>query len=379
MRVLNFLALLPVVLANPLVQKRTTACNNSPDLCSKSYGEITHLGAHDSPFVRDETTGNSLAGDQYYDTLTQLSAGVRLVTAQVHNSNSQWRLCHTTCSLLDAGRLRDWLKDIKGWLDDNPNEVVTILLVNSDNASASDLDTEFTAANITDYAYTPEGTGTSAPKTWPTLETMISKNKRLVVFVAPIDTSSEHSYLLDEWSYIFETPYDIVSPSNFTCEVDRPSQYKDNSASALSANLLPFMNHFLYSSDLALLDIEYPNASYVATTNAASGGVGNLGSRASACKKAWGGRQPTFILVDFFNRGPAIETVDHLNGVANAVGRKSVSKSDEPTSGAAANGSVFKALVELAAVARAGTAVSTGNWIWTGGNWGNLLGGGISF
>lgn len=65
MRVLNFLALLPVVLANPLQTKRTTACNNSPDLCSKSYGEITHLGAHDSPFVRDETTGNSLAGNQY--------------------------------------------------------------------------------------------------------------------------------------------------------------------------------------------------------------------------------------------------------------------------------------------------------------------------
>ena len=122
MRVFNFLAWLPLVLANPLVQKRTTACNNSPDLCSKSYGAITHLGAHDSPFVRDSDTGNSLAANQYYDTPTQLSAGVRLVTAQVHKSNSQWRLCHSSCDLLDAGLLSDWLADIKTWLDDNPNE-----------------------------------------------------------------------------------------------------------------------------------------------------------------------------------------------------------------------------------------------------------------
>lgn len=64
MRTLGLLAWLPVVLANPL-RTRSAACNNSPDLCDKSYGEITHLGAHDSPFVRDASTSNSVAGDQY--------------------------------------------------------------------------------------------------------------------------------------------------------------------------------------------------------------------------------------------------------------------------------------------------------------------------
>lgn len=64
MQVLGLLALLPLALANPL-NARSTACNNSPDLCNKSYGEITHLGAHDSPFVSDESTDNSLAGNQY--------------------------------------------------------------------------------------------------------------------------------------------------------------------------------------------------------------------------------------------------------------------------------------------------------------------------
>lgn len=256
--------------------------------------------------------------------------------------------------------------------------MVTILLVNSDDATASDLNTEFTTANITDYAYKPTTQGT-APTTWPTLQTMIDDGKRLVVFVASLETSASYPYLMSEWSYIWENPYDVTSASNFTCEVDRPSTYKGNSASALSANLLPLMNHFLYSNNLAILDVEYPNSSYVGTTNAASGGTGNLGTAATTCKKAWNGRQPTFIMVDFFNRGPAIDTVDNLNNVTNAVGRKSVSTSASSTSDASSTSNVFKALVELAASARSGTSVSMGNWVWTGGNWGNLLGGGISF
>lgn len=64
MQLLPLLALLPAVLANPL-NVRATACNNSPDLCDRSYGDITHLGAHDSPFVSTSGSGLSLATNQY--------------------------------------------------------------------------------------------------------------------------------------------------------------------------------------------------------------------------------------------------------------------------------------------------------------------------
>lgn len=78
MRSFNFLALLPLALAKPL-NVRTTACNNSPDLCDQSYGEITHLGAHDSPFVRDSSTDDSIAGDQYVNAIeTKLQIGKML-------------------------------------------------------------------------------------------------------------------------------------------------------------------------------------------------------------------------------------------------------------------------------------------------------------
>ncbi|KAJ5443795.1 uncharacterized protein N7458_007667 [Penicillium daleae] len=377
MRLFNYLlVLLPAALANQLNARSTTACNNSPDLCNKSYGEITHLGAHDSPFVR--TSDSVLAGDQYYDTPTQLSAGVRLLSAQVHKDNNEWRLCHTSCTLLDAGLLSDWLAKIKSWLDEHPNEVVTLLLVNSDSASASELGTVFNSANISTYAYDPPSL-TIAPSSWPTLQTLINSGKRLVVFATPLTPSTDYPYLMSEFDFMWENNYDVTSPSNFTCEPDRPSSLSGSISTALSSDRLPMMNHFLYSTDLELIDIEYPNASYVSTTNAPSGGTGNLGSTAAKCKAAYGGRQPTFILVDFFDKGPALDTVDSLNNVTNAVGRTSVSSSSTSSSGGSTINNVFKGLVEMASSAKSGASTSMGDWVWAGGNWNSILGGGISF
>ncbi|KAI9837775.1 MAG: hypothetical protein M1819_006709 [Sarea resinae] len=299
----------------------STACNNSPDLCSRSYSNITHLGAHDSAFVRDASTADFIGGDQYYNATRALSAGVRLLSAQVHNSSGEWHLCHTSCALLDVGPLHTWLAGIKTWMDDNPNDVVTILLVNSDSATASDLNGEFVKANISDYGYTPPSSS-KALDTWPTLQSLISKNTRLVTFIASLDPSSNTvaPYLLDEFTFVWENPYDVTSLNNFSCVPDRPTSVKGNTAAALSSGRLPLMNHFLYSKEI--LGIEVPDTGNLSTTNAPSGATGNLGDTATGCADTWG-RAPTFILVDFFNVGPAIESVDKLNGIT-ATGRTSV-------------------------------------------------------
>ncbi|KAI9368226.1 PLC-like phosphodiesterase [Aspergillus egyptiacus] len=368
------LALFPLAVAGSVAPRQATACNNAASLCSKSYGDITHLGAHDSPFLRDESTGHSLAGNQYYNTTVQLDAGVRLVSAQVHESNSQWHLCHSTCDLLDAGRLRTWLSEIKDWLDSNPNEVVTVLLVNSDDATASDLHAEFQAADIVDYAYQPTS-HTSAPTSWPTLQELINDGTRLMTFVASLDDNTVAPYLMDEFTYVFENPYDVTSPSNYSCIPDRPSSVQGDISAAISTNMIPLQNHFLYQT--VLLDYQAPNESYVGTTNAPSGGVGNLGDAVSACQTAWG-RQPAFILVDFFDKGPAIDTVDKLNGVTNPVGRSNMtSVQEDEESSASTYSNVFKGLVDLVRSAQAGANPSMGEWIWAGGDWGEILGGGI--
>lgn len=196
--------------------------------------------------------------------------------------------------------------------------VVTILLVNSDNASAENLHAEFQAANIVSYAYVPTST-TSAISTWPTLQDLISQSKRLIVFVASLDSSTNKvaPYLLDEFVFIFENPFDVTSPSNFSCLPDRPTALKGNVNSAVESRRLPLMNHFLYSTQA--FGIEIPDYGNITNTNAQTGSVGNLGGASTECKTLYG-RAPAFILVDFFEQGSAISTVDSLNGIT-AVGR----------------------------------------------------------
>ena len=376
MQALAFLsAILGLSSAAVVAPRDTTACNNSPDLCSKSYSSIAYLGAHDSPFVRDASTQYSTSGNQYYNSTVQLAAGVRMLSAQVHNSNNALHLCHTSCDLLDAGLLSAWLSEIKKWMDSNPNEVVSLLLVNSDNATPSALASEFTASGITTYKYTPPST-TTAQFTWPTLQELISNNNRLMTFVASLDTSTidpTNSYLMNEFTFIFENSFETSSLTNFTCTPDRPSSVTGDTASAVSSGRMPLMNHFLY--DGSLFGIDTPNVGNITTTNALSGTTGNLGSSASTCRTAYG-KTPVFILVDFFDQGPAIATVDSLNGVTSPVGRTAVpSKGKQSSSGAGRKTSMFKGVVDLVHLVHSGVEPSLGAWIWAGGDWGKTFGG----
>jgi hypothetical protein len=327
---LRSLLLLPIALRAALAQ--TQACNNSPELCSRQYSNITHLGAHDSPFLRDSSTTWSTSGNQFYNSTVQLQAGVRLLTAQVHSENGTWRLCHSSCDLLDAGTLSNWLGEIKDFMDENPNEVVTVLLVNSDGASASDLAGEYEAAGVDAYSYVPSSASASST-TWPTLQDLIASNTRLVNFVASLDGGNAAApYLLDEFTYVFENSYENSQLSDFSCTPDRPSGL----ASSATGGRMALMNHFLYLNQA--FGIQSPNIGNLTTTNAPGNETGMLGLQLGKCTQEYG-TQPTFVMVDFFNVGPAIEAVDAANGVTGAVGRRSVSRevlssqSDESAAG----------------------------------------------
>ena len=311
---LRSLLLLPIALRLSLAQSQ--ACNNSPDLCSRQYNKITYLGAHDSPFLRDETTHFSTSGNQFYNSTVQLEAGVRLLTAQVHSQNGSLHLCHSDCDLLDAGTLSNWLGEVKSFMDGNPNEVVTILLVNSDDTSASALAAEYEAAGVDSYSYQPSSA--SASSTWPTLQSLISSNTRLINFVASLDDNSAAPYLLDEFTYVFENAYENSQFSDFSCTPNRPSGL----SSASTGGRMALMNHFLYLNQA--FGIQSPDVGNITTTNAPGNSTGMLGTSLGQCTREYG-TQPTYVLVDFFNVGPAIEAVDSANGVTNPVGRATVS------------------------------------------------------
>lgn len=52
----------------------TQPCNLYVEFCGRSYGNITYVGAHNSPFARE----NNAAANQHLDTTTQLNDGIRM-------------------------------------------------------------------------------------------------------------------------------------------------------------------------------------------------------------------------------------------------------------------------------------------------------------
>jgi hypothetical protein len=281
------------------------------------------MGVHDAAFLRDSSTSFTSAGNQFYNATTALSAGLRLIQAQVHNLNGTLELCHTVCDLLDAGSLETFLAEIKTWMDNNVNEVVTLLLVNSDDEDVSLFGQVFTSSGISEYGYTP--TSTSGPvSTWPTLQTLITANTRLVTFVASITYNPTYPYLLNEFDYVFETAFGVTDLSEFNCTLNRPSTLS-SSTSAISSGYMGLINHFADTPEV--FGISVPDVTDIETTNSPSTNTtGALGANGELCESEWG-VVPTFILVDFFNVGPSIDTADALNGIT-ATGRANVSTAE---------------------------------------------------
>ncbi|PTB67323.1 hypothetical protein BBK36DRAFT_1167728 [Trichoderma citrinoviride] len=277
-------------------------CNNSPVLCDRHYNDITYMGAHDSAFLRDDSTGNSIAGNQFFNATDALDAGLRLLQAQVHNENGTLRLCHTSCGLLDAGPLESWLALINDWVVGHPSDVVTLLLVNSDNVD------------------------------WPSLRAMIANNTRVVSFVTNIKASTASPYLLPEFDYVFETPFTVLSLDGFNCTVDRPSDAGPSASHAFAQGFMGLVNHFKDSEITAGINI--PDTGNITLVNSAdTSATGELGQHIQQCNGEWSHR-PSFVLVDFWDKGSTVKAADDSNGISQATGRTNVTDSSDSDSSA---------------------------------------------
>lgn len=280
-------------------------CNGHAELCSRQYSNITQIGSHDSAFV-----GTMLTDNQDVNITAQLDAGIRFLQAQSHlDVSGSLNLCHTSCLERDAGPLSDYLTDIKTWLDVNPNEVVTLLLVNGDNVQISLFDTAYTTSNLKKYAYTPP-TSPLSLSAWPTLSESIGNNTRLIAFL-DAGAAPSVAYILDEFTYFFETPYDVTDPTFAECTIDRPK-------GASADGRMYIVNHFL---DLSIAGIDIPDDSADNTTNAATG-VGSIGAQVGICQGLYG-RAPVGVLVDYFDRGDVFAAQDALNGLSAGGGAAS--------------------------------------------------------
>jgi len=206
-----------------------------------------------------------------------------------------------------GGLLKDYLVKVKGWLDQNPNEVLTILIVNIDNQSAASIAAIYEAAGVSSISFVPS----SQPLTytaWPTLASMIDSGKRLVTFLDNSADTVTIPYLLDEFTNVWETPFDVLT-NDWPCTVNRTR--------GDSTTQMYLINHFLFSlHDIAgAASSIAPDKASLPTTNAATG-YGSLGQEVLNCRAAYQ-RPPTFLLVDFYNygAGSVFEVAASINGV----------------------------------------------------------------
>ncbi|CED84310.1 PLC-like phosphodiesterase, TIM beta/alpha-barrel domain [Phaffia rhodozyma] len=263
---------------------RASVCNGHAELCDRSYGNVTFIGSHDSYAI----SATQVAANQDQNITTQLNDGVRMLQVQAHSYDGSIHLCHTSCLLLDGGLFSDYLTEVNTWVVANPNEVLSILIVNSDNLNASMYGAVFETSGLDKVSYAPTKATTSVAD-WPTLGSMIDSGLRVVTFM---DNSADFTtvpYIIDEFSNVVEDAYNAVEDS-FPCTANRSTGTPENQ--------LVLTNHYLDQVGSST-SIVTPNKSKLNQTNAETG-TGSVGQGASNCFQIYA-RSPNFILLDFYD------------------------------------------------------------------------------
>lgn len=114
---------------------------------------------------------------------------------------------------------------------------------------------------------------------------------------------SQTPYILDEFGYFFETPFDVTDPAFSGCSIDRPPN-------ASPAGRMYIVNHFL---DVEIFGILIPDRERADQTNAATG-QGSIGAQSALCEGLYG-RDPNVVLVDFVDQGEVLLAERSLNGI----------------------------------------------------------------
>jgi hypothetical protein len=291
----------------------TRACNGHAELCDRPYDEVVYAATHNSMsspdvvYVWPEHDG---------DIRSQLDLGVRALLIDTHHwsplvSDEQLEaadpylpasvadrifetlgpsregrdgtyLCHNQCAL-GATPLVDALRTLREFLDDSPDDVVTLII--QDAITPAETADAFSRAGLDPYLHehTP---GTP----WATLGELIDSDQRLVVFAE--EEGPPPGWYHQAFQNIQETPYHFEEPDDFTCAPNRGDP---------DATLF-LLNHWVQR---------------VAPDRADAVNVNSLDAivdRARECQRERG-LIPNYIAVNFYSIGDLTEAVATLNGL----------------------------------------------------------------
>jgi hypothetical protein len=291
------------------------ACNGHPELCGRPYDDVVYAATHNSMSSPDVVR---VWPEQDGDIRAQLDAGVRALLIDTHhwtpllsddqlthaepflpagvaeplvaalgplrNGQDGTFLCHNQCAL-GAIPLLDALRTVREFLEENADEVVTVII--QDAISPAETAEAFGAAGLDPYLHEHEpGTG------WATLGELIDRGERLVVFAE--NEGPPPGWYHRAFELIQDTPYKFPQPEDFTCTVNRGDP---------DAPLF-LLNHW----------VSRRNAAPDRATAVGVNGHDVIVERARACGRERG-LMANYIAVDFYNLGDLPGAVDTLNGV----------------------------------------------------------------
>lgn len=289
------------------------ACNGHPELCDRPYDEVVQAATHNSMSSPDivqvwpEHDGDmrsqldfgvrALLIDTHYWTpvdsaarLVEVSPDLPPVVAEAVLSTAgplaEGRdgtyLCHNHC-VFGGIDLIDGLGQITGFLEDNPGEVVTLIV--QDAISVEDTEAAFDAAGLEPFLFTHD-----PDESWPTLREMIDAGERLVVFAE--EEGPPPAWYANAFESMQETPFLALTPEALSCRPNRGDP---------EATLF-LMNHWVQRVA--------PDRADSVTINQREFIV----ERARECE-AERGLLPNFVAVNFYSLGDVMGAVDELNGV----------------------------------------------------------------
>jgi hypothetical protein len=199
------------------------------------------------------------------------------VQSQTHLENGTLYLCHSSCDLLNAGTLTDYLTTVYRWVEKHPFDVVTILLGNSNFVDVQNYVKPIRDSGLHRYVYTPPRIPMGLDD-WPRLSDMILTQKRVVIFLDYKADQDAVPYILDQFSQLWETPFSPTDIS-FPCYTQRPPGLTRQQ----SLQRMYMANHNLNTHlKLGSLDILVPNLVALNITNGVNG-TGSLGLHSSEC------------------------------------------------------------------------------------------------